>query len=146
MKKLNLLLFISLLFMNCASHPIEQQPPFKIISATSSNSIDGMKTITINYSSEKNIVFENIFYHKQRTKVSLKNTENKKVILGQFKNNDLGKLQNLQMEGDAKKEFGNKPTSKKEKTPFTLKNNEAIISYKEKGEVKYYKIENVIKK
>lgn len=146
MKKLNLLFFISLLFMNCASHQIEQQPPFKIISATYSNLANGIKTIHINYSSEKNVAFDSIFYNNQKTKVSFKNQENEKVVFGQFKNDNLDGLQDLQMEGNSKKEFGNKPTTKKEKMPFMLKDNEAIISYKEEGKIKYYKIENLSKK
>ncbi len=132
--------------MNCASHQIEQQPPFKIISATYSNLENGIKTININYNSEKNVAFDSIFYNNQKTKVSFKNQENGKMIFSQFKNNDLDKLQNLQMEGESKKEFGNKPTTKKEKIPFILKDNEAILSYKENGKIKYYKVENLIKK
>lgn len=134
--------------MNCASHKMDSKPPFEVISATYLNWTGGVRgvqgtNINITYKATDEITFESIFYKNRQTKVSYKEFNGNTSILGQFQNKTDHRLKNLVMEGDAKKEFGNKPTEKMEKLPFELKDTEAAVSYIYKGTKKYFKITNL---
>ncbi|MEM6718325.1 MAG: hypothetical protein AAF611_03320 [Bacteroidota bacterium] len=50
------------------------------------------------------------------------------------------------LHSNPKKEAGNEPPQLQEKIPFTLEKDEGILSYEEKGELKYFKLKNIVEK
>jgi len=86
-----------------------------------------------------------LFFRGKKRKVKIKKLENgNKIVLAKFNNPNTNKF-DLQLQGDAKKEFGNKPSKKETDIPFELKDSEAIISYLEDNELKYFKLKNLEK-
>ena len=67
--------------------------------------------------------------------------EDKTFLIGHFNNSNREKY-DIIIDADRKKEINNKPPETV-KIPFELKENEAVISYKEDGKTKYFKIENI---
>ncbi len=80
------------------------------------------------------IVIDSIFFRGQVSKVEKKTT----AYVARFKTN-VNKAPDLIMHGETDQEYGNKPPTKESKFPFKLEDDEAVISYKEKGELKYFK-------
>ena len=77
------------------------------------------------------------------TKVEMVSQENKTYLIGHYNTSNREKY-DLVIDVDTKKEINNKPPNQ-EKIPFELKEDEAVISYKEDGELKYFKIEKIRK-
>ena len=151
MKKIKLLclLIFTLSFTKCASLPSDTKPPFTITNAMYQNWTGGVRgvsgtNVTINYTSEKEIEFKELFFKGEKRKISLKETKNgEKILFVKF--NKKNKFNDLQLHADPKKEFGNNPSKEKIDLPFELKNTEAALSYMEGNKIKYFKIENIKK-
>lgn len=147
MKLIGIILF-AIGLTNCASAKFAQKPPFIVQSATYTNVVGGLPnsgytTINIFFSADKNINFQEIFFNNKKVKATIETSKRGTEIVGKFYASQ--NFNDLQLHGDPKKEFGNKPPKANEKLPFELKKNEAVISYKEGDKLKYYKIENVQK-
>lgn len=131
----NILPILILFLMSCSSAQISDKTPFKV------NSIHYKSTSKILELILKNPLPEDItltaVYFKD-TKVEWTKNTDQMVFVADFSNNDRIKRP-LILHADPKKEFGNQPPVKKEKTPFELADNECIISYMQKGETKFYK-------
>ena len=135
-------------FTNCGCAKFDKNPPFTITEANYNNWIGGQPGVSgtkimIGYTSTKNIEFDSIFFINKATKVELYSNENKTFLIGHYSTSNTEK-HNLVMDADTRKEINNKPPHQ-EKIPFELKENEAVISYKEDGKTNYFKIENVKK-
>ena len=90
------------------------------------------------------IAFDSLFFQNKKTKISIKNSQERSFLVGNFSNSS--RLKNdLTLHLNASLELKNK-LPKKTKFRFSLKENEAIISYKVGSLKKYYKIENIQKK
>jgi len=129
------IILLTLAFTQCASVPSNNNMPFNV---TKTNLKESLKEdiVTIEYTSTSSITFLELFFRGRKTSLQQEGT----TLVGVF-----NKLKNrdLQLHGDAKKEFGNRPSKKQLKLPFKLTKNEAAISYKEGEETKYYTIENI---
>lgn len=68
--------------------------------------------------------------------------KNESLYVGSFVSQSQN-IQDLTMSSDSKTEYGNKMPEKPVKIPFELAFNECVVSYKAKGETKYYKLINV---
>ncbi len=84
----------------------------------------------------KDIVVKDIYFRKK----ILEAQQNGNQYIGYYKNE---MERDIIMDGDPKKEAQNTPPKK---FPFDLKDNEAVISYLQSGEMKYYKISGMEKK
>ena len=142
-------IFFALFFIQCATLKLEENPPFTIKGATYSNWVGGMPgsggtDITFYYETNSTVVFDSIYFKGRKTKVQLKKDRKGTNLFGKFyrrsKTNN-----NIELHKDTTKEYNNKPPKKEDKLPFELKENEAIISYKDAGKTKYYKVENIKK-
>ncbi len=133
----------------CASYKLENTAPFNVISATSYSRVGGMPgspgstQVKIVYTSEKEIQFDSAFYQNKKAKTSTFSNKNEKTVSAIFYNSTVKK--DVQMHNDSSKEYGNTAPSKEETIPFTLKNNEVVISYIEGKKTKYFKIGNIKK-
>ncbi|PHR72525.1 MAG: hypothetical protein COA67_04570 [Lutibacter sp.] len=80
------------------------------------------------------IVIDSVFFRGQVSKVEKKPT----AYVARFKTN-VNKPLDLIMHSETDQEYGNKAPIKETKFPFEIEDDEAIICYKEKGKLKYFK-------
>ncbi|APG65785.1 hypothetical protein LPB136_10595 [Tenacibaculum todarodis] len=147
MKLFSLFAVIATLFQ-CASLKFEDNPPFKINSATFKNYVGGMPgvsgtNVVINYETSTTVNFDSLFFKGRKAKIELETSGKKNYIKGHFNTSTVNSKEDLVLHKDGKKEYGNKVPEKK--FPFELKESEAVISYLENGETKFFKVENIKK-
>ncbi|WP_143032182.1 hypothetical protein [Tenacibaculum sp. MAR_2009_124] len=142
------ILFFALGFTQCASQKFENKPPFTITSAVYTNISGGMPgnnsvDLRLTFSTSKEIEFDQLFFINRTTKAVLETKGKVQYIIGRYNTSPKNSKYDLELHGDSKKEYGNKPSS--ESFPFKLKENEAVLSYKDGNKTKYVKIENIKK-
>jgi hypothetical protein len=128
-------------FSQCGAAKFDKNPPFEITSAIVQNWDGGQpgiqgKNLKITYTSNRTIQFDSIFFDKRSTYLQVKNTNERKMVVGYFKSKE---KQDLILDENPVKELQNVVPILKE-VPFQLKENEAVISYTIKGKKKYFKI------
>ncbi len=133
-------------FFQCASVHFEKTPPFSVKGATFNNYVGGLPGVSgtwvrIYYEATTKIAFDSIFFKGRKTKIELQTIKNKTFASGHFNTSTVNSKEDLILHREGKKEYGNKAPEKK--LPFELKENEAVISYTENGETKYYKVKNI---
>lgn len=140
--KLTGVIFLSVLFTKCAGTKFDKDFPFVIKTA---KKITDLKTteIIIGVSANSHIDFKSIFYQDKKAKVTVKDVENKKLITATFYNNH---ERDFNLSSDPKEEFGNTLLINEENKLFKLKENQAALSYKQKGKVKFVKIDKLSEK
>lgn len=145
MKGLKFISIITIIigFAMCKSLKLEENPPFKIISATYKNWVGGQQgvrgtNVTIKFSSTKTIQFDSIYFDKKVAKLQTKNS-NDNLLMGYF---NTSTRRDLILDANPTKELKNTVPAIK-KFPFKLNENEAVISYKINGKIKYYKIKSL---
>ena len=138
-------IFISFLFLQCASLQFENQPPFIIESATYYHNKTellkkGNSKMYIRYTSKDKIVFDSLFFRNKKSKIDIKTKGDLKYIFVDIKKTSI--LKDFTLDANPIKELKNKfPQSAN--FPFKLKEDEAIISYISKEKTKYFRIKNV---
>lgn len=148
MKLLGILL-IAFSFTQCGSVKFTENPPFTITDAQYQNWIGGMPgssgtIITIAYDSNTEITFDSIYFANKIGSLKASSNNGNQSLIGTINNTTSIVKKDLILHSDPKKEFKNElPTVKK--LPFELKENEAVISYKQGEKTKYFKIEKVKK-
>lgn len=141
MKHLSILIFI-ISFSQCSSLQFDKNAPFKISTAVYENwagDQPGVKgtSVKINYTTNKDVKFENIYFRNKTTKLQTKNATSGKFIIGYF--NTVSKQNELVLDKNPTKELNN-PIPQIKKFPFKLKENQAVISYRINGNLAYYSI------
>ena len=131
MKTFKLLSIFTIIFSfsQCASLQLENNSPFKVITASFINWSGGQQgvkgmNVEIHYSSNKTIEFDKIYFEDKVANLEVKPSSKNKLVVGFFSDNS-------EFLDTDKKEF------------FNLNKKEAIISYKEDNKLKYYKIKEV---
>lgn len=147
MKFLGIITIIASLF-HCASTKFDSNPPFKVNNATYNKYVGGVQGVSgmwvrVNYEADTTIAFDSLFFQGKKTKIELQTIQNKTYASGHFNTSTVNSKADLMLHSNGKKEYGNKAPEKK--FPFELKENEAVISYLENGETKFFKIENIKK-
>ena len=133
-------------FTQCMHQKFENKYPFTITSATYTSIFGGMPgsnsiDLRLTFSASENIQFDQLFFLNRTTKAILETKGNTKYIVGRYSTSPKEVKNNLVMHGDSKKEYGNKPLQ--DNFPFVLKENQAVLSYKEGTKIKYVKIEKI---
>ncbi|WP_435260996.1 hypothetical protein [Tenacibaculum sp. nBUS_03] len=128
----------------------EKTPPFTIKGASYVNITGGMPgnnstDVKIAFSSPKKVIFEKVYFMNKIIDVTIETKGSSKYIIGRHYYSSGNNKYNIQLHDDSKKEYGNTPPKVKNKFPFELKENEAVLSYKEAGKIKYFKLENIKK-
>lgn len=88
--------------------------------------------------------FDSVYFRGKGT--DLEKLENEKMYVGRFLDTFNTKKRDMVFSSDPKEEYGNQMPETKQKIPFELKENECVISYKDKGKTKYFKVDNVVEK
>ena len=135
-------------FAQCGSIKLEKNPPFKVEKVSYHHWIGGQPGISgtnieIELKENSNIDFDSIFFQNKSTKLEINTTDNKTLLIGNF-NTSKRSHRNFILNSNAVKELKNElPTSIN--FPFKLMENEAIITYKIKNKLKYFKIKDISK-
>ena len=98
--------------------------------------------VKISYTSNKNIQFDSIYFRKRRAKLEVNIVKNQKMITGHFSTSS--QKREFVMELNPMKEMKNEIPDIIS-FPFKLNESEAIISYKIKDKIKYFKIKKLKK-
>lgn len=135
-------------FSQCKSIKLETNPPFKITKASYENWTGGQPgvrgtNVKIYYTSATEVAFEQVYFRNRVTKLEPRKAIIGKLIIGYF--NTSTRQNEVVLDANPAKEINN-PVPNITKFPFELNENDAIISYIIKGELKYYKIKSIQKK
>jgi hypothetical protein len=138
------LFLITLGFSQCKTMKFDKTPPFKITEATYTHWVGGQPGVSgtrieIRFETNPESAFDSIFFQNKSTKLQRREFKEKVFLTANFNTSKVNSKADLILHSDAKEEVGNKLPEMK-KTPFELKENEAVISYIENGKTKYYKI------
>jgi hypothetical protein len=143
------ILILTFGFTQCASLNLDKNPPFQITSAMYQNWVGGLPgsngvIVTISYQSDADITFDSIYFLKKVSKLESNEYKATKTLSGRIYTSVSSDRKDLTLHSDPKKELQNQlPTLKK--FPFELKDNEAVVRYKAKGIIKYFKVKNIKK-
>ena len=140
-------------FSNCASgKKLQEEPPVKIKQPYYTSWTAGVKGAASGYNLfipvEKGSVIDvDTVYFRGRKAVLKQDSEDSHLYIATFKIPSAeGKVPDLIMHEDPKKEYGNKPPVILEKMPFEMKNDEAAVRYTKNGKTKYFKITGIQKR
>jgi hypothetical protein len=145
--KVFLIGIILIFFFQCGSLKFENDPPFKILTATYQNGYEVPKTfgdtvVNISYTSTKEISFDSIYFNNKIAKLEVASSNSNKRLICFFKTSNFSS--EFVLDENPIKELHN-PLPNFQKFPFKLKNNEAIISYKVDEKIKYFRISDLKK-
>ena len=134
-------------FSQCGSLKFKDNPPFIITSATYVDWVGGQPgikgtNVKINYTSDTDIKFENVYFQNRITKLQTKKAISGKLVIGYFSTST--RQNEIVLDANPVKELNN-PIPETQKFPFDLKENEAVISYRIKGKIKFHKIKSLNK-
>ena len=134
-------------FFQCGSLKFENNPPFKILTATYQNDYEvskifGETVVKISYTSTKEISFDSIYFNNKIAKLEFASFNSNKRLIGILKNSNFNN--GFVLDKNPIKELHN-PLPNFQKFPFKLKKNEAIISYKVDKKIKYFRISDLKK-
>lgn len=134
--------FMMVSFYNCSSTKMLQNDlPFEIDEVYYSESNSEIHVYISVKSNPSNILLDSIYFKGKQTNLQHENN----LFVGRFKSGIVPKG-DVVMSNEPYAEYGNKIPKVSKKPPFELKDNEFIVSYIEDNNIKYFKIENVIKK
>lgn len=144
------LFFIVIVVSHCSSaQKLQTSLPLKIGDVYYQNWISGVNqggsgtNIYIQITSNtKQIELDSVYFQGKVAKLEV---TNKILAIGRFKSN-INSKKDIVMSNEPYAEYGNKVPTLTKKTPFDLKENQCIISYKEGNKIKYFMIDNVRKK
>ncbi|MBE7629274.1 hypothetical protein [Tenacibaculum piscium] len=141
------ILFLILFLTQCASVTSNDTLPFSIKKASYSLVNDSLYNSNLNliieFTSDKTVDFEKVYFKHKIMNPIIEHTMGKKYISAHSKTAINKAIKNLVLDVNPEKEYGNKILINKEKFPYQLKDNQAIIEYKIKNKNYIYKIENI---
>lgn len=134
-------MFLTLSCSQCRTINFDKNPPFTIIETTFNNWLGGQPGVSgtkvyINYKSDAEVTFIDIYFKNRKTKVDQYSNKNKTYLIGHF---STSKREDLTIDIDPKKELNNK-IPKESKLSFEMRENEVVLSYKQGNRIKYFKI------
>lgn len=93
----------------------------------------------------KDILLDSVYFRNQIVKLDRKSEGSNTLYMGTFKN--LSKSNgDIIMSSNPLEEMANKPPRIPTQIPFKIQDTECIVSYKYKGDIRYFKLENIQEK
>ena len=137
-------------FSQCNSQKIVmvENPPFVLGEVMSEAWVAGVEgggsgtNLFIPVEGGKEIMLDSVYFRGQAVKPERIERDSYLVYIGRFKGR-ANQQEDMILHEDPKKEGGNKPPELRKKIPFDLEDDEAVVSFKDEGKTKYYKIENI---
>lgn len=93
---------------------------------------------------DANVVLDSVYFRGKSAKLETK-PQNKSLYIAYFKT-EFNQPKDIVMSSNPLDEYNNPLPIQKEKIPFTLKDSECVVSYKDGQTTKYFKIENITEK
>lgn len=142
------ILTILLVFAQCRSSALVQNPSFKVEKAFYNNWVGGQPGVRgtkleVHLKNAAEIIFDSLYFNNKVTKVEVLQKEEITQLIGHYSTSKRIK-NDLIIDIDPKNELQNTPPIIK-KFPFELNNNEAIVSYKKGKKTVFFKIVNIKK-
>ncbi len=139
------IIILALGFAQCGSAQFEKNPPFIIKSTSYYNVIGGRPgnsstDVKIVFSASKKVTFEKLYFRNRVSDVNVSSGGDVTYLIASYVTSTNRGIHDIQLHEDPKREYGNTIPPKKEKIPFELSENEAVLSYKEGGDTKHIKI------
>ncbi len=136
-------MIVGTLFLNCGTCKLDKESPMTInnpyyVKGTGIKQAD----FTVYLPADKSELTLNHIYFRGK-KLPLMYDQQQSAYMATY--TSLAKP-DIIMSGDPKKEFGNSLPEMKEKTPFKLESNEAVIAYIKNGEEAYFKLNTLKEK
>lgn len=139
------MLVLALSFIKCKSiQKLNNNMPLEIGQTYYQNSTEGDFGIILYIpiiTNPNHIVLDSVYFHGRQTKLEI---SRETLAIGRFKLP--AQKKDFIMSSDPYAEYGNQVPKLEKRIPFNLKETECMISYKEGKAVKYFKIDNIIKK
>ncbi|MFI2741744.1 hypothetical protein ACG2LH_03310 [Zhouia sp. PK063] len=99
-------------------------------------------SLYINIEEENGVQLQDVYFRGQQVKLDKIKKGSHLLYIARFE--DVPTKKDMVMHQDPAQEYGNTmPETHKNKFPFTLKDNEAVVSFIKNDEIKYYKIEGI---
>jgi len=142
------MILITMSFSNCSSaQKLQEAAPFKITDVYSQSWVAGIQGggsginvfITTSVLNEK-IQMEGLYFKEEYVKLEKRQNN---LVIGRYKT-EANSRKEILLQVDGKEEATKK--IKKEKIPFELEKNQAVLVYKQNGKRKYYKIDAIREK
>lgn len=145
-----LMLFIIVSFSQCASTlKLQDNLPIEIDEVYYQTWVAGVKgggsgiNVFIPIESNSNdIVLDSIYFRGKSTKIEYINDA---LAVGRFKTK-ANQKQDIVISNEPYAEYGNEVPELPQKTPFNINDDECIVSYLVEDEIKYFKIEGIVRK
>ena len=142
------ILFLLLGFSQCGGSTLVKKSTLKVEKAFYNKWFGGQPGISgtkveIHLKDASEVIFVALYFQGKRTKVEVSQIEKFTRIIAHFSTSKR-KSRTLILDADTTKELKNTLPSLEE-FPFQLKENEAILSYKNENKIVYFKIENIKK-
>ena len=129
-------------YFSCSSAKMLQNESQLEIGKVYYQESNSMTTVFIPIKSNpNNIVLDSVYFKGKQAKLEHKNN----LFIGNFASS-IAQKQDVIMSNEPYAEYGNQVLKLPKKSPFELKDNECMVSYKKENETKYFKIENIIQK
>lgn len=93
-------------------------------------------------SNPNNIMLDSVFFKGKQVKLEYRNNS---IFIGRFKTS-INQKHDVVMSSNRLAEYENKVPELTTRSPFQLKEDECVVSYRLKNKVHYFKIDNIIKK
>lgn len=91
------------------------------------------------------ISLQKAYFRGKVATITMANGANGSMATAAFNTGPMAKP-DIVMHSDPKQEVGNKPPKPAEKSPFTLKEDECVLSYLQNGTTKYFKVSGLLEK
>lgn len=141
---IGLITLVSIAFFGCSASKViaQNEHPFKVLEATYVNRAGDQPDLvetTIKISIDnKEIHLDSVYFRINATPLKRLESIENAIFTTSFITSTT--KHDYILDGNPKKEFGNKPPVSKAKLPFELIGNEAVVSYFYKDKINYYKI------
>jgi hypothetical protein len=135
-------------FIACNPYKLIENPPFSLGEvvyeawASKGQKAESGITLFIPLKEEKTILLDSVYFRGRRLKLEKIQRDSYLVYRAGFKNPS-SREKDLVMHANPKKEAGNTPPQLTKNNPFHLNDHEAVISFRKKGKIHYYKIKNI---
>lgn len=154
--KLLLTLILGALLYNlagcCSTQNLQKQVPFNIERVYYQKRVAGIKGggsvinlfVVLKDDLPKSIQVDRVYFNGDVANLEAKgNTP--KIFVGQFKSKD-NQEKDVEMNRNPSAEYGNQIPKNLQAMLFELHDNECVIRYKDNGQIKYFKVQNVVEK
>lgn len=137
------LIVVFSLFSSCGSNKdLQEKAPAQFQTAYYMPTSEGIKlVIPVSAIQDQQISIDGVYFHGMKSKL-VQDPENPNLFTANFR---IG-TSDMVMSEDPKDEYGNKPPQMPEKSPFDIKNDEAIVVFTQNNKTKYYKLAGIVEK